>query len=349
MNLSSCVPMSAYGVTGTNADTMSPAFAAENHPLLDLVPKHNAQFLFRTELRMPVMNFLAGSGGDSLALVGPTGAGKTSVVEQIAARMRYPLRKVNAHSRMEMPELIGQMSLQCDPVTGDQQTVFAHGPLALAMKEGSIFLLDEADFLDPAVMAGLNAVLEGGALVLAENRGEVIVPHPNFRFIITCNTRGQGDETGLYTGTLSQNLASWDRYRMLEVSYLTKEEELAVLQATLPQVDATILSTMIDVANGVRQQFIGNPDQALKAGQSGLTVTFSTRTLLRWARIATTYSTAASKQANFPFACPLAQALREALTNRTDKPMRLVIHTIAKDKFGTAWANDPVVASGVKP
>ncbi|NMY91878.1 AAA family ATPase [Pseudomonas oryzihabitans] len=347
MNLTPCIPMSAYGVTGTNADTMSPAFAAENHPLLHLVPKHNPIYRFRTELRMPVMNFLVAPGGDSLALVGPTGAGKTSVVEQVAVRMRYPVRKISAHSRMEMPELIGQMSLQCDPVTGDQQTVFAHGPLALAMKEGSIFLLDEADVLDPAVMAGLNAVLEGGALVLPENRGEVIMPHPNFRFVITGNTKGQGDETGLYAGTLAQNLASWDRCRVLEVSYMIREEELDVLQATLPQIDATILSTMIDVANEVRKQFIGNPDQELQAGQSGLTVTFSTRTLLRWARIATTYSTAASKQQNFPFACPLAQALREALTNRTDKPMRLVIHTIAKDKFGAAWANDPVVAPGV--
>ncbi|WP_256660054.1 AAA family ATPase [Pseudomonas sp. LS-2] len=237
------------------------------------------------------------------------------------------------------------MGLECDPATGDQRTYFRYGPLALAMKEGTIFLLNEADVLDPSVMAGLNAVLEGGYLMLADNGGEIIHAHPNFRFVITGNTRGQGDETGLYSGTLSQNLASWDRIRLLEVSYLDKASEMKILQSSMPKVDPAIIETMVEIANQVRKQFVGNPDMDLSSGAQGITITFSTRTLLRWARLGMVYSSAAAKQAGtFPFPSPLAQALRESLSNRADKAMRLVLHTIAKDKFGTAWGADPVLA-----
>ena len=102
-----------------------------------------------------------------------------------------------------------------------------------------------------------------------------------------------------------------------------------------------ILDKMIDIANDVRKQFVGNPEMVLKPGQAGLTITFSTRSLLRWARIASTYSTNASAKAVFP--SPMGQALREALTNRADKAMRVVVHTFAKDGFGAAWGADPVL------
>jgi cobaltochelatase CobS len=264
------------------------------------------------------------------------------MIEQLAARLNWPFRKVNAHSRMEIPELVGSTALECDQATGDQRTAFRHGPLALAMQEGAIFVLDEADVLDPAVFAGMNAVLEGGALVLAENGGEIIYPHANFRLVITSNTRGQGDEHGLHGGTLTQNIATWDRYRMLEVPYLSKAEELQILSSSMPKVDPAILGKMIDIANDVRKQYIGNPEMVLQPGQAGLTITFSTRSLLRWARIGSSYSGSKSAQTVFP--SPMGQALREALTNRAEKAMRVVVHTIAKDSFGSVWGADPVLA-----
>ncbi|WP_426158239.1 AAA family ATPase [Pseudomonas sp. TSRC2-2] len=340
MNFQNIIPMSSFGVVGNEAQVMAPGFPAD-HELMELVPSINPHYFFRTILRLPVMNFLYSHGGDFLSLVGPTGAGKTSILEQIAARLRWPFRKVNAHSRMEMPELVGSTSLECEQATGDQRTSFRYGPLALAMKEGAIFVLDEADVLDPAVFAGLNAVLEGGPLVLAENGGEIIYPHPNFRMVITSNTRGQGDDTGLHGGTMAQNLATWDRCRMIEVPYMSKAEELQILSSTMPKVDVAILEKMIDIANDVRKQFVGNPEMELKPGQPGLTITFSTRSLLRWARIASTYNANASAKAVFP--SPMGQALREALTNRADKAMRVVVHTFAKDGFGAAWGADPVL------
>lgn len=321
-------------VFGEDPSRDCPAFPA-GHAHEAFVQTANPAYKFRTSIRMPVMNWLFSPGGDALALTGPTGSGKTSLIREVAARLNWPYLQANAHSRMEVPDLVGSMALECDPVTGDQKTVYRYGPLALAMKHGYIFCLDEGDFLDPSVMSGLNAILEGSPLVIPENGGEIIRPHKYFRFVITCNTRGQGDESGLYGGTLSQNLATWDRYRMVEVPYMEADDEVELLVGVMGSAAAEVVKTMVKVANAVRSQFVGNP-----SGQGGgaLTVTFSTRTLLRWARIGTTYSRNRVGSAAF------AMALRESLTNRASVDQRLAIHTIARDAFGVeAWGDDEVL------
>lgn len=334
--LTAKLSMSAFG---EDPSRECPAFPAD-HAHKDFVQEANPAYKFRTSIRMPVMNWLFAPGGDALALTGPTGSGKTSLIREIAARLNWPYLQANAHSRMEVPDLIGSMALECDPVTGDQRTVFRHGPLALAMKHGFVFCLDEGDFLDPSVMSGLNAILEGSPLVIPENGGEIIRPHKFFRFVITCNTRGQGDETGLYGGTVSQNLATWDRYRMVEVPYMEEADEVDTLVQIMGTAATEVVKTMVKVANAVRKQFVGNPDSQ---GSGSLTVTFSTRTLLRWARIGTTYSRNRVGSAAF------AMALREALTNRAPVDQRIVVHTIARDLFGAeAWGDDDVLkAQGI--
>jgi len=329
MKLQQIVDMSVFGIE--NAKVKAFGFEA-GHEFMHLVPKLDPHYEFETEYRRPIMNFLHAPAGDALGLIGPTGCGKTSHLAQICARLNWPFMRVNCHSRMEIPDLVGMAGLDCDPATGDQRTVFKYGPLALAMKHGFVFCLDESDMLNPEVTAGLNAVMEGDPLVIADNGGEVIYPHENFRFVQCSNTRGQGDETGLYGGTVAQNLASWDRYRLVEFDYMSPDKELKVLNRHLNGAPTDVLNSMVDVANVVRNQFVGSNRDGVK----NLTVTFSTRTLLRWARVGVTY-TKAKVQA------PLAAALREALTNRCDAAQRLAVHKIAQDKFGQGWVNDPVI------
>lgn len=332
MKLSAQIPMSAFGMDGSKS---APCFP-DGHALVQFVPKKSEFYKFRTSIRKPVMNWLYSPGGDALALTGPTGTGKSSLIREICAILNWPYLQENGHSRMELADLVGMLQLTCDPLTGDQKTTFVYGSLARAMKYGMVFCLDEADFLDPSVMSGLNAILEGQPLVIGQNGGEIIEPHENFRFVITCNTRGQGDDHGLMAGTLAQNLATWDRYRMVEVPYMESADEVDLLTKLMPNAPVQVIETMVKTANAVRDQFVGNPKPDGKSGD--LTVTFSTRTLLRWARVGISYTR------NSAGACPLGMALAESLTNRCDHVQRVAIHGIAKDLFGASWAGDEVLA-----
>ena len=75
---------------------------------------------------------------------------------------------------------------------------YEYGPLALAMRYGGICLVNELDMASPEVAAGLHGILDGSPLCIPENGGELIIPHPMFRFVATANTNGAGDDTGLY-------------------------------------------------------------------------------------------------------------------------------------------------------
>lgn len=319
MEMSVKVPMSDFGM---NVNAFAPAFEKGHEHQLH-VPDLNSRYHFRADLLRPFMNWLFAPCGDSCLLVGPTGSGKSSLVEQTAARINWPCLTVSAHSRMEMPELTGYNMPVTDPVSGDLNTKFVDGPLTKAMRFGYLFVLDEYDTLDPAVSVGLHAVLEGRPLVIAENGGEVIRPHPNFRFVACGNTAGQGDESALYAQTMQQNLATMDRFRVFTVGYLEAAAEMPLLTANFKDIPEGLAENMVKIANSIRSRHLGN-------GADYLSVTMSTRTLLRWGRIASGYLAVGAK-------APLQEALNEALLNRTDSVQRLAIEKIAGSVLGSNW------------
>ena len=100
---------------------------------------------------------------------------------------------------------------------------FEYGPLALAMRYGGIFLANEIDITPPEVAAGLHGILDGSPLCIAENGGELITPHPMFRFAAPANTNGGGDESGLYQGAQRQNMAFSGRFILCEMGYPRRE------------------------------------------------------------------------------------------------------------------------------
>ncbi|WP_428166050.1 AAA family ATPase [Desulfovibrio sp.] len=124
-----------------------------------------------------------------LYVFGTTGCGKTSCIKQ--PRLNYPVFEVTGHGRLEFADLVGHLTIK------DGNMAFEHGPLALAMQYGAILLLNEIDLTSPEIAAGLNSVLDGSLLYIAENGGEIIPPHPMFRFVATKNTNDGGDNTGL--------------------------------------------------------------------------------------------------------------------------------------------------------
>lgn len=195
--------------------------------------------LMGIELRIPVY------------LWGHAGTGKTTIYEQIAARTKRPMLRVQHTANMEEEHVIGGWRLR------DGHTVFELGPLAMAMKHGWIYMADEYDFGRPEVLSLYQPVLEGKPLVIkeADLANRVIRPHPAFRFVATGNTNGQGDETGLYQGTTMQNAANYERFGIVEkMPYMEEAMEATLVsqQANIPLADA---KKLVQFATAIRNEF----------------------------------------------------------------------------------------------
>ncbi|NMR77876.1 AAA family ATPase, partial [Vibrio alginolyticus] len=145
-----------------------------------------------------------------------------------------PVHHITAHARKELTDLIGHHALVAEKPGQPPVMKFMYGPRAVAMREGHLLLINEVDLADPAELAGLNDVLEGRPLVIAQNGGEIIKPHPMFRVVVTGNSTGSGDASGLYQGVMMQNLAAMDRYRFTKVGYADEEAELSILGRVTP-------------------------------------------------------------------------------------------------------------------
>jgi cobaltochelatase CobS subunit len=178
-------------------------------------------------------------------LYGDTGCGKTTLVEQIAARMNYPVVRVNLDSEITRMDLIGAKDIVVDDKTGHTITTFTEGVLPWAMQQPCIFLADELDFIRADVAYVFQRALEGNGLTLTEDSGRVIHPHSGFRIIATGNTQGNGDETGRYQGAKPQSAAFLDRFTVwMQCDYMKPEAVEAMLTKKFPKLGgaATILA-----------------------------------------------------------------------------------------------------------
>ena len=308
---------------GINApDTMKIASWAD--PSNPHVPKTDANYVFRKEFLRDILAFLKNPSGDALFITGPTGSGKTSGVTEVAGRINWPTVQLTAHDQMESGDLIGQFCL-CAANPGETPSmVWRDGPLTTAMKNGYILLINEWDLANPGQSSSLNDVLEGRPLVIAENGGEIIHPHDMFRVIVTGNSNGAGDTSGLYQGVQVQNLAAMDRYRMVEVSYADIDVEKSILANVVPKLPDVIRDGMIRLANEVRNLFIGGANQ-----DASLSITFSTRTLVRWSKLALTFRGAPNT---------LEYSLNQALLLRASPEEKESVLRLAKDIFGDQWS-----------
>ena len=254
---------------------------------------------------------------DPLYIFGPTGCGKSSLVRQIAARLNYSVYESTGHDRLEYPELVGHLSVN----KGSMH--FEDGPLTLAMKNGGIFLLNEADLCSPATLAGLNTILDGSPLCIAENGGELVTPHPMFRFIVTANSNGGSDETGLYQGVTRMNLAMMDRFILLHTDYPAPDEECRLLDKIFPQLPDDVISKMVNFANDVRKQFMGN-----NGAFDALDVTLSTRTLIRWAELTVAFQPLSNQGIS-----PVKYAMDRALGFRASTTSRAALSEMVQRYF----------------
>jgi cobaltochelatase CobS len=291
------------------------------------IPSINDGYVFRREMLRELLGFLRNPNGDAFFLAGPTGSGKTSGITEVLGRLNWPCQQITAHGRLELNDLIGQFKLVSTAPGQAPEMTFVYGVLPIAMKYGHVLLINELDYADPSEISGLNDVIEGRPLVITENGGEVIKPHPMFRLIATGNSKGSGDITGMHSGIQTQNIAFMDRFRLAWLGYIDASEEADILASVVPGIPEQIRVKLVEVANAVRTQFLGESG----TGEDGeLAVTMSTRTLVRWATLAFDFR---------QHPTPLKYALEMSLTRRASSSDALAIDKMAQSILGDQWDN----------
>ena len=232
------------------------------------VPRLDEKFAFDPELGKAVLSSLVEN--DRILLVGPTGSGKSSLIAQFAARLNWPMRRINLHGETSVSDFLGTHKAR------NGEVFYQYGILPTAMREGHILVLEELDAATSEILFVLQGVLEeGGTLTIADNAGEHIVPHPDFRLVATANTLGLGDDSGLYTGTSVLNASHLDRWStVFQVGYLGNKDEVAVITDKVPGLSAALVTGFVNLATAVRKA----------VEEEELYLTFSTRRLLALAR-----------------------------------------------------------------
>jgi len=221
---------------------------------------------------LPFMKILddAIKHNDRTLLVGHCGVGKTSSIEQLAARGNYELRRTNLNGQTTISDLMGQW------IAKGGEIVWIDGIVPQAMKKGQWLILDEIDFAPPEILSCIHGILEDdGYLVLAEKDGEVVRPEKGFRVFGTANSIGANvEERGLYQGTQVMNEAFLDRWStVLKVLFPPPELEVSILMKRIPGLPASTATLVVRVANEFRELF--------KKGE--IYTTFSPRKCLQWA------------------------------------------------------------------
>jgi cobaltochelatase CobS len=235
------------------------------------VPNIDEHYIFDPDTTQAI---LAGFLYNRRVLIhGLHGTGKSSHIEQIAARLNWPCIRVNLDGQITRTDLIGRDALIAE--NGDIVTNFQEGLLPYAMRRPCALVFDEYDAGRPDVLFVIQRVLEqDGKLTLLENN-QVITPHPLFRLFATANTLGMGDSTGLYHGTQVLNQGQLDRWHIVSVlNGLPPEHEIRIITAKVKALkDKDLIKQMVTLANLTRTGFEARD----------VTQLMSPRTVLTWA------------------------------------------------------------------
>jgi cobaltochelatase CobS len=253
-------------VFGLDVDLKVPAFSQRG----DHVPLIDETYLFNHETTLAI---LAGFAHNRRVMIqGYHGTGKSTHVEQIAARLNWPCIRINLDSHVSRIDLVGKDGIVLKD--GQQITEFKEGLLPWALQRACALVFDEYDAGRPDVMFVIQRVLEVEGKLTLLDQSKVIDPHKSFRMFATTNTIGLGDPTGLYHGTQQINQGQMDRWNIVcTLNYLSHEKETDIVCSKLPDIDRKTVSNMVSIASLSRQGFI-NGD---------ISIVMSPRTVIMWA------------------------------------------------------------------
>lgn len=270
MNAQPDIRVSVRELFGIDSDLEVPAFSWRD----EYVPEIDEAYRFNPDVTLAI---LAGFTRNRRVMVqGLHGTGKSTHIEQVAARLNWPCMRVNLDGHISRLDLVGKDAIVIRD--GVQVTEFQEGIVPWSLQRPVALIFDEYDAGRPDVMFVIQRILErdGHFTLLDQNR--VIHPHPHFRLFATANTVGLGNLSGLYQGTQVLNHAQMDRWNIVaKLDYLPSAEEIAIVLGRVPSKDTEkgrkLIASMVAVANLTRQGFA--------AGD--LSTLMSPRTVITWA------------------------------------------------------------------
>ncbi|MGA1554005.1 MAG: AAA family ATPase [Burkholderiaceae bacterium] len=283
---------------------------SEHVPAVDAVYKFNPQV---------TAAILAGFAHNRrVAIQGRHGSGKSTYIEQVAARLNWPCLRLNLDGHITRPDLLGKNIITLRE--GKQVTDFEEGLLPWAIQQPMALILDEYDAGRPEILFVIQRLLERDGRLVMPDQNRVITPHPFFRIFATMNTVGLGNLSGLYHGTQLLNHAQLDRWNiMATLDYLQAEDEMAIVTARVPEFSSperqSTLRQMVALAELTREGFATGELSSL----------MSPRTVISWAENILVFSS-----------LDLAFAL--SFLNRCEEPERVIVAEYFQRCFGRELA-----------
>ncbi len=277
----------------------------------ELVPAIDQNYVFD---ELTTTSILVGFKYNKKVLIqGLHGTGKSSHIEQVAARLNWPCLRINLDGHISRFDLLGKDSIVLKD--NKQVTTFKEGLLPWAIQNPVALVLDEYDAGRPDVMFVIQRILEADGKLTLLDQNKVITPHPFFRIFGTCNTLGSGDNSGLYSGTQNLNQGQLDRWNIFTtLNFIKPEIEKKIIEGKLGKNKTKIsrmLPQMIKLANLIRDAF----------SSSDLSVTMSPRTSILWAE-------------NFLIFGELDHAFKLTFLNKCDENDKKIVRELYQRCFG---------------
>jgi len=284
---------------GIASDLQVPAFSARG----EHVPEIDTAYRFNADVTLAI---LAGFMRDRRVMVqGLHGTGKSTHIEQVAARLNWPCVRVNLDGHISRLDLVGKDAVVLRD--GQQVTEFQEGIVPWALQRPVALVFDEYDAGRPDVMFVIQRVLERDGKFTLMDQNRVLSPHPYFRLFATANTVGLGNLNGLYHGAQRLNHAQIDRWNIVaSLNYLPPAEEAAIVLARVP-------SLADDTGRALVAQMVAVADLTRKGFAAGdLSTLMSPRTVITWAE-------------NVEIFRDTATAFRLSFVNKCDEAERPVV------------------------
>jgi cobaltochelatase CobS len=258
--------LSVRDVFGIDSPLQVPAFSERD----EHVPEVDDAYRFNADVTLAL---LAGFTRNRRVMVqGLHGTGKSTHIEQVAARLNWPCVRVNLDGHISRLDLVGRDAVVLRE--GQQVTEFQEGIVPWALQRPVALVFDEYDAGRPDVMFVIQRILEREGKFTLTDQNRVISPHPSFRLFATANTVGLGNLNGLYHGSQKLNHAQIDRWNIVAtLNYLPAGEEIAIVMARVPAMQRDRVRTMVAVADLTRKGFAAGDVSTL----------MSPRTVITWA------------------------------------------------------------------